>query len=186
MTMSTTSRIPEGKPTLSKAWQQFNDNLGLFLYAWFFSLFLGAPFMQYPLTAAYVQGRYPSVKEFEGLVWKARTIKAALLFTVLWYLFIPIIILTTGIGLILPLLFGPLVPVFSHYVMTTDDKIMDCLKKSVLKTLKERELIFSHIAFTIAAFLVGTIACCGLGCIVTIPLAAIHFYNVVIHKKLLV
>ena len=175
---SMASALSNGVPTLRKSWTQYNDNLALLLYSFFCSSLLSPLFLYYPITVAFVKGRYPSIKEFEKFVWKKRYVLASLLFYPMWL----IGYLAGGLGI---LIMTAAAPIFSYYIVTTEEPIVDCLKKSLLKILTEREIIFTAIAFSIAAIIVGLVACCGIGFIVTFPLATIHFYNVIIHKKLI-
>jgi len=173
------SALSKGSPTLRKSWTQFNDNLALFLYSFFCSILLSPFFQYYPITVAFAKGHYPSIKEFEKFIWKKRYVLASLLFYPIWLLGY----LTGGI---VTLIMTAAAPIFSYYIITTEESIIDCLKKSLLKILTEREIIFTAMAFSIAAIIVGLVACCGIGLIATFPLATIHFYNVIIHKKLIV
>lgn len=70
--------LPSGKSTASKTVIQFTDNLGLFLFSVLVSSLLSPAFLFYPMAMAYVHGKYPSVKDFQALVFTGRYIKGAL------------------------------------------------------------------------------------------------------------
>lgn len=168
------SRLATGSPTVLKAWQQFYDNMGLFVYSFILSLALGPVFLYYPLATAYVRGRYPTIQEFKTLIWSGRYIKAAVLF----YIAFLVGCCTFFLGVIL----AAAAPLYAHYLLTTDDSPLECLKHSISRGGKE--LIFFSLIYGMIATAVGLVGCGGLACFVTYPVACIHIYNVALSKKI--
>ncbi len=158
------SSLSNGAPTLGKSWQQFSDNLGLFLFSFFLSFLLSPAFHYYPMSMAYVHGKYPSPKEFRALVFTKRYIM-----TSLWGWLMALI----------PIVGLAAIPFYSHYVFTTDDQPLDMIKDSLSKLLENPLFIGKTILYGFVAWF-G----CGVGLVITIPLSYIQLYNEAVHEKL--
>ena len=158
------SSLSNGAPTLAKSWQQFSDNLGLFLFSFFLGFLLSPAFHYYPMSMAYVHGKYPSPKEFRALVFTRRYIMASL-----WGWLMALI----------PIVGLAAIPFYSHYVFTTDDQPLDMIKDSLSKLLENPLFIGKTILYGFVAWF-G----CGTGLVITIPLSYIQLYNEAVHEKL--
>ncbi|MYG46300.1 MAG: ankyrin repeat domain-containing protein, partial [Synechococcus sp. SB0675_bin_6] len=152
--------LPPGQPTATKTVTQLTDNLGLFLFSHFAGYLLSPVFWFYPLSMAYVHGKYPSIKDFKALVFTNRFIKCSL---VGWLLSL------------IPILGFASLPFYSHYVFTKDDEPFDLIRESMSESLEDPSFIIkSTIAAIVSCF---GIFLCFVGQIITIPLACIFIYG---------
>ncbi|MCY4056332.1 MAG: hypothetical protein OXF25_02600 [Cyanobacteria bacterium MAG CAR3_bin_5] len=158
------SSLANGAPTLAKSGQQLSDNIGLFLFSFFLGFLLSPTFHYYPMSMAYVHGKYPSPKEFRALVFSKRYIMASL-----WGW---LLVLIPVVGL-------AATPFYSHYVFTTDDQPSDIIRDSLSKSVENPLFIGKTILYGLIAWF-G----CGVGQIITIPLSYIQLYNEAVHEKL--
>jgi len=158
------SSLANGAPTLAKSGRQLSDNMGLFLFSFFLGFLLSPAFHYYPMSMAYVHGKYPSLKEFRALVFTRRYIMASLW---RWLL------------VLIPIVGLAAIPFYSHYVFTTDDRPSDMIRDSLSK-------LFEHPLFIGKTILYGFVAWfgCGVGQIIAIPLSYIQLYNEAVHEKL--